>query len=950
MKKHVITLFIIFPLIAFTQQNSILSTGDWYKIAVEETGIYKVTYDDLESYGIDIDNIDPRYLALYGNPAGMLPESSDDYYYTDIQPIAIQVVGEEDGVFDPEDYILFFGQEPNIWKHNEQTNLFHHITNIYTRKTHYFLTIGIETGKRIQLEQSTTLDLTANIESFDLLIIHELELVNLRKSGKVWLGEDFSDTDSIIFQLDTDNTYFSDSNYFKIALAVNCTEESQFSIKINGELYSTLNVVGSRTIQFDSVCSAGGSDTEITFIYHKPNDSAQAWIDYFEMEFKMFTALLHGDHMSYRTAENVGPGEISDFSLWYENPEDITIWNVTDPVNVKEEELAMSSSHVSYRLPTDSLLEFHVFNGNSFYSAEFAGQIENQNLHGITPPDLLIVTHPAFLVEALQLANFHILEDELSTEVVTTENIYNEFSSGSQDITAIRNFAMYLLEKSGSDSKPNYLLLFGDASYDYLDRIENNTNFVPTFETQESFNPVTSFATDQYFGFDEMNNTGEMQFAVGRIPVSSTEEATIVLNKIQNYYSTNALGNWTNEMMFIADDGDSNHHLNDVEYLNQIVDANTPEMNINKCYLDFFELVQTNEGPRYPEVNETITNKMNDGVFYVNYTGHGGAEQLAFERVLSKDDLLDWTNSHKLPLWVIASVEVAKYDNPDYTSLGESIFLEDGAGAIALISTTRATFAGANLSLNLRILEKLTDHTTQNKLRFGDLMMHTWGTQNDLKWVLLGDPALKVHFPEFNVNTTTLDGINIDEYMDTISPGKLLTFQGQIISKEDGNLQSDFYGTVYLKIFAPEYLRSTIGNQGNPIVDIVVQDSILVEGSAAVNLGEFEILVQLPANYHEGFGNLKLSWYAENGLTDANGYYDQLIFGGEPDAIAEGNEILDQIVVYPTIFTDHLNIELPNNIDKDITYRVYNSIGTEIYSVKSEMAFGEEKIYFPDLA
>lgn len=955
MKKLAITLLIIIPAIAFTQQNSKLSTGEWYKIAVEETGVHKITYNDLESYGIDVGNIDPRNLSIFGNPAGMLPESTDENYYTDIRPLAIQVIGEDDGVFDPEDYILFFGQNPDVWEQNNVTNRYDHVTNIYTTQTNYFLTVGTDFGKRIQIEHSTTLDPTATPEYYDMLINHEMELVNPSKSGKIWLGEDFSETSELSFNFQTTNTLYNDSNFIKFSVAARCTEVSQFDIKINGYLFKTINVQSIpvferydsyRTSVFDSVFLAGGENTDITFIYNKPNDSAQAWIDYFNMEMKIILAFMNRDQFSYRTTENVGIGKITKFRF-NSIPEYITIWNVTDPLNVKEEELEPGIIHVSYQLATDSILEFHAFNGDSYYSVEFIEQIENQNLHGITPPDYLIVTHPTFLNSANQLAEFHNNEGNLSTTVVDIYDIYNEFSSGAQDISAIRNFVKYLREKSENESKPNYLLLFGDASYDYLDRIENNTNFVPTFESLQSINVVSSFASDQFFVLNNMDGSGEMQLAVGRIPVSTAEEAVNMVNKIQTYNSAAALGAYKNEMIFIADNGDNNLHLTQAESLTKIVGDNNPTMNINKCYLDFFELIQTNDGPRYPEVNAIINSKTNDGLFYANYTGHGSEEFLAEEQILTTDDLANWTNSNDMPLWVIASVEVARYDDPDIISLGEAIFTKE-TGAIALIGTTRATYAHSNFVFNKTIIEKLSDNTLQSNLRFGDLIMHSTGGANDLKWILLGDPALKIRFPKFNVNTLTLNNIDIEDYTDTISPSSYLTFTGQIIDKDDGSLQADFNGTVNLKIFAPQYLRTTLGNQ-SPTVDIEVQDSILVEGMADVNFGEFDINVHLPANYFENYGNLKLSWYAENGTVDAVGYNNQLVFGGDPDAITENNEFLDQITVYPTIFTDYLNIEFPKFANRSIVYHLYNSMGAEIYSIKSESATGIERISIPEL-
>ena len=954
MKKLAIILFVFIPFTLFTQQNSNLSTGDWYKIAVEETGVHKISYSDLESYGIDVGNINPQYLAIFGNPAGMLPESIDEGYYTDIQPLAIQVIGDEDGVFDPQDYILFFAQKPDIWEHNDETNIYSHVMNIYTQKTFYFLTVGSVEGKRIQNEQSTYLDATAVPDYYDMLISHDMELVNPTKSGKIWLGENFSEDSEIVFNLQTVNTLQNDSNYFKVVVAAKCSEASQFEIKINGELYRTINIPPSpdkytkyRPFIFDSLCSVGGENIEVAFVYDKPNDSAQAWIDYFEMELKMETGLV-ADQMSFRSSDNIGLNKVTQFNLYSELPEELKIWNVTSPMNVRELELELFSDYVSYKLKTDSLLEFHSFNGNTYYSVEFVEQMQNQNLHAITSPDYLIVTHPLFLDAANQLADFHNNEGELLASVVIVDDIYNEFSSGAQDISAIRNFLKYLRENAETESKPNYLLLFGDASYDYLNRVENNTNFVPTFESLSSSNIVTSYASDQFFVLSNMENGGEMLLAVGRIPVSTLEGASDVVNKIQTYNSDVAPGAWINEMIFIADNGDNNLHLRHAESLIEIVKTNTPEMNISKCYNDFFELIQTNEGPRYPEVNTIITDKTNDGLFYANYTGHGGEEGLSEEQILTKEDLFNWTNINKMPLWVIASADVAHFDDPDVISLGEDIITMNETGAIALISTSRVTYAHANFSFNKSVIEKFTDNNTQSNLRFGDLMMRSVESENDLKWVLFGDPALKIHFPEDNVNAITLNDVEIEDYTDTISPGSFLTFTGQIIDKNDGSLQSDFNGTVNLKIFAPQYIRTTLGNQG-PSVDIEVQDSILVEGLGTVNYGEFEIYIQLPSNYYENYGNLKLSWYADNGTIDANGYYDQLVFGGNPDAISENSELLDQIKVYPTIFTDFINVKLPNFDYASIVCNVYNLMGAKVYSTRLESVKGIERIHIPEL-
>ena len=955
MKKSAFLIFFLIPFFGISQQASVLSSGDWYKIAVEETGIYKITYDDLLSYGLDVDNLNPKNLALYGNPAGMLPEPLDAPSYTDLQTMAIQVVGEDDGVFGPDDYILFYGQGPVVWHYDPGTGHFHHQVNYYSRQTFYFLTVGSQPGKRIQQQQSTDLPETGAIKHYDLFLYHEKELVNPGSTGRKWLGEDFKDENPEVFNYNLSNyQIIPGDSYLKVELAANCTDFSNVDIKLNDILLSTVRmpVSGSYPYQFfrnktdDTLGSFGHDEFDLSFAYDFPNDSAEAWIDYFEMNLKQ-GKVMAGDQMPFRSVENTGPGEVSTFSLQLEQPEQLKVWNVTDPMNVKQEELNVNAQSVSWKLHTDSLLEFQAFTGNQFYQPVFAGQVENQNLHAMAVPDLIIITHPDFLEQADQLASFHQTEDDLDAAVVTVGQIYNEFSSGSQDVTAIRNFIKYLKNRSDGN-KPGYLLLFGDASYDYLDRVENNTNFVPVYETEESSNAVWSFAGDAYYGLNDMSRNDNTKVAVGRLPVTTGQEADELIQKIEDYSSVSALGNWKNEMLFIADDGDNNLHLNQEEYLVDLADTNSPVYNFTKGYFDFYALVQTEEGPRYPEVNALITDKMNDGVFYVNYTGHGSHVQLSNERVLSADDLPGWTNRYNFPLWVTATSDVAHFDNPAYTSLGEKMALLNEAGAIALIGPTRGTFASSNMVYNTAVLTMLTEESRQQELRLGDLVKEQpSGGDNDAKYVLLGDPALKMAFPEFGVNTTEVNGVPVNDYTDTIPPGSFLALRGEIVSKEDSLLQAGFNGTVYLKIYAPPFIRTTLGNQGDPIKNIVVQDSVLAEKSAPVENGKFYFSLYLPSFTPETFGNLKLSWYAQNGVTDANGFYNGLLYGGEPNAIHE--DFLSETKIYPVPFSNDLTVELPSSGLNDATIRIYNTLGNTVYKIRTNSASGRMKLNLQSL-
>jgi len=932
-----LTLF-LFSFFQFSlSAQGIFSGGDWYKISIEETGMYQITYDDLVAYGIDPGQIDPAHLSIYGNPAGMLSETYNDSSYLGVTEMAIEVVGGEDGIFDVDDYILFYGQDPVIWAYDADVKQYSHQTNYYSDETFYFLSVTDTPGKRVQPQYSTSSPHTSIIDYFDLLVVHENDLENPGRTGKWWLGEKFPEDNKLTFDYDlSDYVYDPYLNYFKTVFAANSTEVSYVNVKVNDTHLTDVKIWQNPTdihlyrgSTFDTTDVPLTSSPDFVYTYAPANDSSVAWLDYFEFRIKI-APYLKSDQLCFRTAENVGVDSISKFYFIDEQIDELKIWNVSDPFNASVLELQTDvNDHPWFQLETPKILEFAAFNGQGFLQPEFVGQIENQDLESMETPEYLIIIHPDFEDAADMLKDLH--SDDLNTTVVTTDEIYNEFSSGAQDVSAIRNFVWFLKEKSNEETSLGYVLLFGDASYDYKDRIAGNNNFVPTFESLYSSNQVNSYATDRFYAMKDMLGQNQEQIAVGRLPVSSMSEANAMVSKIESYTSVNTLGAWKNETMFIADNGDNNRHLNDSEYLTGVTNEDSPVFNMSKTYLDFFELVQTDEGPRYPEVNAEIEQNINDGVFYVNYSGHGSSEVLAQEQVLTIPELAGWDNQNMLPLWVIASVDVARYDDPGQISLGESMLLLDNAGAIAVISNNRPTFASSNLFLNLQVLEKFMDASMQEGLRFGDIFNNPVVNTNDLKWNLLGDPALKIGFPEFLVATLEINGVEVEDFTDTIPPGSTLKLNGQIADKNEQMLQSWFNGNVYLKVYAPPYIRQTLGNQ-NPVTDVLVQDSILVVATGTVIDGEFELEVTLPALYFEDFGKLKFSWYAENGETDANGFYNGLVFGGEPSDMDEFEQIARLIKVYPSPFNTQIFVELPQLEKGSFTISVYDLMGVQVYS------------------
>jgi hypothetical protein len=945
MKKLSIIIGLIAVLAILTNssngQNSILAEGSWYKLAVQQTGIYKINYDDLVAYGIIPLQINPKNIRIYGNGNGMLPEANDAFRYDDLQENAIFVNGENDEVFDPGDYILFYGEGPTEWKLNEATGYFDHQVNYYSDYTYYFITIGTEEGKRIVNQAEPSGNPTQTIQMFNDYLEHEGESYNLIQSGKSWYGELFLETTDYNFDLNFPDLLTDFPVHLKSSFAnrsfVNCSME----ISIDGDTVSSvvLTSVNPSSTKYaqkktDAVSFYVNNPAfNLNFSYNQPNDSAMAWLDYFELNF-MNDLNLNGNQLSFRSIASVGVGEISMFEI--SNADASTwAWNVTDPINISGIAGIVTGDQFEFKIATDSLLDFIAFKGMEFESPEFIGQLGNQNLHGIDPMDYIIITYPDFLAPAQQLAAFHGSNDGLSSFVVTPEIIYNEFSSGSPDVTAIRDFIKYLYDKSEGE-KPEYLLLFGDGSYDPKDRIENNTNFIPTFQTKESLITAASYVIEDYFGYmdasEGYDGIGDSDIGVGRLPVKSFDEASNSVSKII-YYSTNnnTFGNWKNDVCLIADDADGNLHLEQADSIAQMMTG----YNVDKLYFDFYERVLNPEGPRYPEVEEKISQKMEEGVFLMNYIGHGGDTVWGQEHVLENSDIENWNNADNMPVMVIASCEFSRFDNPDLTSGGELAVLKNNGGVIGMLSSSRLAYAQSNFAVNQRLTEYFIDPDIETK-RLGDLARYSKppGQLTTRNFILLGDPALKISIPTFKVVTETINGINVSLPLDSIQPGEQITVTG-FIADFDGNLLNNFNGNILITVFERPYIKTTLGNQPYSYpVDIIVQDSVMMELQAEVINGQFEYSFTLPSNLSQSYGKIKLSHYSFNQDQDASGFFSEIVVGGQPNIIYEQTTETEVISIYPTIVNDYLNYSIQQDI-QNLVIEVFDITGKKSISYSS---------------
>lgn len=892
------------------KNNSVLANGEWFKIRVKEDGIHKITFEDLESLGMDPSNINPQNIRLFGNGGGMLPEENADARPDDLQENAIYVSGQSDGSFDQGDYILFNGQSPHRWEYNPNDGRYNHTFNIYSDYTYYFLTTSLGSGKRVTTQASSGSG-GITINTFEDYAFREIDEFNLIKSGRNFYGDylNFA-TSSRTFDFSFPNLITSQPVLLKSSMVGRYTAGNfQVSISSSGQSLLTHNfskVNASYTSTYadteTDLSQFSSNSSNISLQYSLANANAEAWLDYLELQVSR-NLVYPGSQTIFRNRaaiSNTATYNISSMSSG------LMVWDITDPINVKNQQGQLSGSTFSYTLTSSVLKEFVVFNPqDNLLSAEMVGSVDNQNLHGISSKDMIIITTPDFYNQAERLATYHRNNGGLTVNTVLVEQIYNEFSSGCQDISAIRDFMKMLYDKANGniDNLPKYLLLFGDASYDYKDIVPDNTNFVPTYQSPNSLSPIGSFCSDDYFGFYDNSEGGNitdandyMDIAIGRIPCADVDEAKDAVDKIIHYLSSATLGNWRNNITFVADDEDGKTHIEDADILSNALQNNYPAYNIDKIYLDAYQQVSTPGGNRYPDVRNAIKSKVKSGTLIMNYTGHGGVNGWAHERILQLIDISEFDNFDKMPLFITATCEFSKYDDPAVKSAGEQLFFNPDGGAISMVTTVRLVTSYANYQINSAFLENVFEPFNGNTPTLGETVLSSKNSLvgdgnevNNRKFVLLGDPAMKLNYPQHNVVTNTLNGVDINSNIDTLKALSKITVTGEV-QDMNGNKMTNFNGVVYPTVFDKPVDFTTLKNDpDSDIYSFDVQKSIIFRGRSSVKNGEFEYSFIVPKDISYNFGEGKLSYYADNGTDDAHGYSFEAIVGGTADSISEDN-------------------------------------------------------------
>ena len=884
-------------------KKSKLRNGDIYKFSVSKNGIHKLDANFLKNMGLDLGSINPKNIHILGNGGARLPELIAIERIDDLAENAIYISGEDDGKFDDNDFILFnaVSAKPVVQRTNKAYQI---LNNPYSDKAYYFIKVDDLAGKRIQNQNS--LATSNNVVDYYLACQkYEKDKVNLldehpssEGGGNEWFGEVFKAQKTQTFndKFSFDNIIKDKDAEMRVRFAGFGINYTSFSMTVDDKTVNTsITGVGSgtwndvaRVKDFLVPYSPKSANPAISLSYLITTNEGKGWLDFIEIN--AYQKLKYGGKPFIFGSLSDDTKDLTTYSI-SDNNNDLTIWDISNPLTPVNQSFAQANDIAEFTTQTNTLKRFAVFNtDDNFPTPEPIGKIDNQNIHAIDKADLIIIYPQSLKNETLKLAAHRATYSNMNVVTVDIEDIYNEFSSGGQDPSAIRDFAKMVYDR---DPNFKYLLLMGDGSYDAknINNNDENYNLIPVRETQNSVLKINTYPSDDYYGLLSNNEgtpdlKGALDIAVGRITARTPDEALSIVDKII-YYDTNpnTLKPWRTRLMSIGDDADSNTHMRQA---NQTADRTEMDHKIfttKKIFLDAYPKVPAPYGARFPEASKQITDGVIAGTLVVNYFGHGGAKGLAQERVMTLQSIQKWSNiMDNMPLMITASCSTAGFDDPVVKTFGEELLKNPTGGAIALFSTVRPVYSSDNEALINATYPQIFEKDNGQKRTVGEILRvgkNNAGSANKVrKFLLLGDPSMPLALPDNNqIITDKINGTSIQTVDSVaIAPLTKVTITGHIADAQAQKL-SNFNGKVYITIFDKKADFKTLG-QSNPPFSYTDRKGIIFKGLASVTSGDFEFNFVVPKDaVSHGYG--KICYYASDEVSkDAAGYSEKLYIGG----------------------------------------------------------------------
>ena len=878
--------------------NSVLKDGTIYKVGVVEDGVYRITFEQLAAIGVDVNALNINNISMFGNVSGMLPEANNAVFYDDLTEMDILV--DENG-------IVFYGENQHRW--TIASDFYKYQTNYYSDTTFYFLKIDNQNvGRRMEAQPQDEREHVSVITSFLDKQYHELNLHNHYHRGRKWYGEEITVDDADNFKIP-----FVFKN---IITAQQAAVEVSFvgSSAVDGTV-ARVKVDGTQVGSDVRIAKAGqysyGVEKSVNELFNPNGDVVEVSLEVTSSNAATFLGLnyisvnawrsLRYENEQLKFSVNRMSHPIVELVNIENVNENAVLLNVTSPIHPKIQEFSRTGDIIGFKEFIIGENNYVLYGEDDFMNIISIQRVDNQNIHSVADVEMLIITDKIFAAQAEEIKNIHEENEGLVSNVVYIDEIYNEFSSGSLDVSAIRNFVRMVYEKS---SNLKYVLLLGRGTNDYKNVEGYGGNFLPPYEATNSVSEIQAYVSDDYFGLmdeDEGRDCyGKMDVAVGRMPVLTPDEAEIVIGKIRRYMDfAKTNGKWRNNMLILADD--SKTYSKSCDELEVIMDSKDNTLNINKIYSDSYVRVKLSDGSyAYPDVTSSIVNSFNEGMMMMTYLGHGGVKGLSASNIFRIKDIESLENYYKLPFVVTGTCEFSAFDDASFVSAGERLYTMDKGGAICMYTTARPTQPTTNKAILKTFVDKAFSNDNIKTLTMGDIVLLTKrenasNSANFLSYIFFGDPALRFTYPEKRIVVSKIDDL------DTISevhlaPMDSVRVEGWV-ADADGNVDVTFNGVVYPKLFDNKSTFTTLNNQGiiNNVFTYTNYSDVLYEGGFPVVNGRFSCMFKVPRSVNNQNGYAKLSFYAVDTINeaDANGFFKKIIVDENPSVTPtfEGPEI-----------------------------------------------------------
>ncbi len=904
-KIHTLLIMMAFALVANAQntytKTSVLSKGNWVKIRVKNEGVYQLTPSALKGMGFS----DANKVRLYGYNLPVLPEANIQLLDDDLTEIPLY--------HNPSGNLLFYSRGTTEWKRKSATTTeFTHLNNPYSNYVYYFLTEDATTAPSTLKQVDAATTSAATQTTYYAHSIIESDAFSFLNCGRTF----FESYDFATGSVKSYTVPLAGEPKGNISLKVQFgaagSSASSLTVATNGTSIGKLSFTKLVDYLYASVSNKTFSVSGITSnklpltLTHDRSSDVKGHLDYIQACYETNLSLTSSNYVAF--TPNTAGDKV--FGITASNKSNIVLLNVTSPSSTCEltGTQATDSYNASVKNASISDLFVALDKTATYPEPEKVGKVANQNLHELTGINLLIIVPSSgkLTAQAQRLADAHTATDGMKCAVVTAEQVYNEFSSGTPDITAYRRLAKMLYDR---DNSLQNILLFGACFWD--NRLvtsgfssKNSDDYLLVWESENSWSHTDSYTCEEYITLlDDGEGASPLKdlpdAGVGRIPVTTETEAKGVVDKLISYINNEQAGAWKNTICMLGDDGNANIHMDDAENVLQYTQLAFPDYRFKRIYWDSYERQQSATGNSYPGAYNDINQTMEEGALIMNYTGHGAAYTLSHEQVLKTADFQNWS-SPRLPLWLTAACDVCPFDMNTENIACEAVLNPKG-GAMGFVSTARTVYSSPNRSINRHFMRRVLDSNDEGeRYTIGEALalakcdiinsrssLTKLDSINKAHYVLIGDPAIRLLTPTYKVQIDEISGNTAEDGKPILSAGSRTTITGHIVD-EDGNKVTNYNGFVSPSIFDSEELITCYNNDGSADSPFTYKDRrrTIYSGTDAIKNGEFSFTFAVPMdlNYSDLVGQMKIYAVNTDHSIEAHGTYEDFYVGGKGDA------------------------------------------------------------------